>query len=362
MTRSGEEMTPDEAPVEPAPNNSIVEVAALAQVSTATVSRVMSGRRRKNDDITKRVRQAAATLHYSGNSAAKALRSKVSNIVGVVAPGPMDLFSTRMVSELEPAANALGKNLLITLAAGQEDQDQRIQSLAGQGVDALIVIAAQQPDKTTSLRKLSTPISTIQLCGHDSSSQIDWVGIDASLAMHEAVAHLADRNATSIAFLSPRLDSDRVSDALVEFQSSDQITGLIREPGWTTFGECTIQRGYNDTLLMFSNKSPRPNGIICANDQVALGSLQALQHLSIHVPEQVGIVSLSDSPLAQMASPQITSLQAPYQAIASEALHLALLEEPSGHLPHAHTGFPPRLIQRESTAALRIESGDSRLP
>lgn len=347
-------MTSDEAPAQPAPNNSIVEVAALARVSTATVSRVLSGRRRKNDDITKRVRQAAAALHYSGNSAAKALRSKVSNIVGVVAPGPMDLFTTRIVSELEPAANVLGKNLLVSFTTGQNDQDERIQSLTAKGIDALIIIAAHQPDKTVSLHRLSTPVPAIQLCGYDFSPQIDWVGIDASAAMRKAVTHLADHSATSIAFLSPRLDSEMVSDALVEFQSSDQITELIREPGWTTFGECTIQRGYHDTIHMFSDESPRPNGIICANDQIALGALQALQHLGIHVPEQVGIVSLNDSPLAEMASPQITSLRAPYQTIASEALRLVLLEEQGAHVPHSHTTFPPKLIQRESTAALRI--------
>ncbi|WEV67624.1 LacI family DNA-binding transcriptional regulator [Bifidobacterium sp. ESL0769] len=338
-----------------APNNSIVEVAALAEVSTATVSRVLSGRRRKNDDIAKKVRRAAATLHYSGNSAAKALRSKISNILAIVMPKPIDFFSSQIISELEPAAKNIGKDLLVALAANQQELDEQILTLATRGIDGLIVIPPAQCSLEESLCKLSAPMPIVQLTGQSPKPPVDLIGIDVTAAMHEAVTHLADRNATSIAFLSPNLDSDGVSNALIEFQSSDQITKLIREPEWTTFGARTIKRGYEDALRIFNTETNRPDGIICGNDQIALGALEALQQLHITVPQEVGIVSFGDSPLATMADPPITSVKPPYQAMVTEAMRLILQ---STHHFHPHTTFPPEIVARESTSSPRIGVSD----
>ena len=70
--------------------SSITDVAALARVSKATVSRVLSGRRTKDDNIAKRVRDAAEQLNYQANSAASALRSDTTNTIGLIMPGPTD--------------------------------------------------------------------------------------------------------------------------------------------------------------------------------------------------------------------------------------------------------------------------------
>ena len=75
--------------------SSITDVAALARVSEATVSRVLSGRRTKDDNIAKRVRDAAEQLNYQANSAASALRSDTTNTIGLIMPGPTDPLAAR---------------------------------------------------------------------------------------------------------------------------------------------------------------------------------------------------------------------------------------------------------------------------
>ena len=99
--------------------SSITDVAALARVSKATVSRVLSGRRTKDDNIAKRVRDAAEQLNYQANSAASALRSDTTNTIGLIMPGPTDPLAARLLAELEPEVNRSGRQLLLGLGDDQ---------------------------------------------------------------------------------------------------------------------------------------------------------------------------------------------------------------------------------------------------
>ncbi|WEV42113.1 LacI family DNA-binding transcriptional regulator [Bifidobacterium sp. ESL0682] len=341
------------------PNNSITEVAALAEVSTATVSRVLSGRRNKDDDIARRVRDAAEKLHYSANSAASSLRSDITNTLGVVIPSPIDAFSAQLLSKLEPKAREDGKYILASMGETAKEQGECIDSLIARGVDGLIVIPIPGADLSEIIADSATDkIPIVQISGRNTSSKVNWVGIDGVSSMREAITHITDHNGTSIMFMSAGLDNDATADAFVAFQNSSQITGYLHEPEWTTFGECTIQRGYNDTLKAFEDAEDRPNAIICSSDDIAVGSMMALQQLGIAVPNEVKIIGFGDSQLAAAYHPSITTLRPPYESMAEEALRLIKLKRSGRHHLPSHTAFPPQVIRRESTSSPRIGTSD----
>ena len=123
-------------------NSSITNVAALANVSIATVSRVLSGKRTKDDDIARRVRAAAAHLNYSVNYAASALRSTVTNTIGLVIPTATDPFCAQLLDEIEPVIDVDSQQLLLGIGGDQDTQIQRIESLVDRHVDGLIVLPA----------------------------------------------------------------------------------------------------------------------------------------------------------------------------------------------------------------------------
>ena len=103
-------------------NSSITNVAALANVSIATVSRVLSGKRTKDDDIARRVRAAAAHLNYSVNYAASALRSTVTNTIGLVIPTANDPFCAQLLDEIEPVIDVDSQQLLLGIGGDQATQ------------------------------------------------------------------------------------------------------------------------------------------------------------------------------------------------------------------------------------------------
>ena len=123
-------------------NSSITNVAALANVSIATVSRVLSGKRTKDDDIARRVRAAAAHLNYSVNYAASALRSTVTNTIGLVIPTATDPFCAQLLDAIEPVIDVDSRQLLLGIGGDQATQVQRIESLVDRHVDGLIVLPA----------------------------------------------------------------------------------------------------------------------------------------------------------------------------------------------------------------------------
>lgn len=144
---------------------SIVNVAAIANVSTATVSRVLSGKRTKDDDIARRVRAAARTLNYSVNFAASALRSTVTRTIGLVVPSAQDPFSARLIDTLEPLVNQSGRQLALSVGRTPEVQKERIVLMAARHVDGLIVVPLPGVDLGDVLAQYAQEIPAVQIGG-----------------------------------------------------------------------------------------------------------------------------------------------------------------------------------------------------
>lgn len=152
---------------EPAESSSasIVNVAAIANVSTATVSRVLSGKRTKDDDIARRVRAAAHSLNYSVNFAASALRSTVTRTIGLIVPSVQDPFSARLIDTLEPLVNRSGRQLALSVGRTPEVQKERIVLMAARHVDGLIVVPLPGIDLGDVLAQYAQEIPAVQIGG-----------------------------------------------------------------------------------------------------------------------------------------------------------------------------------------------------
>ncbi|KAB7790141.1 LacI family DNA-binding transcriptional regulator [Bifidobacterium leontopitheci] len=336
---------------------SITDVAVKANVSKATVSRVLSGRRNKEDDIARRVRQAAEQLNYQANAAASALRSDTTNIIGLVIHDPLDPFCARMVAELEPMVSDDGKQLLIGVGADAATQAERIDAMLARRVDGLAVIPPSDAGEPLPLDDYVGDVPLVQISGHSLSLHTNWVGVDESAAMKLVLSHLAAHNSTSVAFLSRAVDSSDAAQLLGTFQNSVSMMTMMTEPGWTTFGDGTAERGYRDAMELFGRRGPRPNGLICASDDVAIGAMMALARLGLDVPGDVKIIGSGDTPAAGTSWPTLTSIRPPCHLIAHETLRLIDVSGSKHWLP-AHVAFPPQLVQRESTSSPRLGSSD----
>lgn len=338
-------------------NVSIVEVAALANVSTATVSRVLSGQRSKEDDIDRRVRKAARKLHYSANFAASALRSAVTNTLGVVVQSLTTPFAHEFISDLEPVANAHGLELLVAIGPTQEMRSIRVKALMGRKIDGLILLTGEQSNLDETTVAATQQIPVVQISAQPASTKINWIGVDSSASMQLILKHLAAHNSTSVAFLGQPLEGQVASALYTSFQVLCQAMNTYTEPRWTTFGERSMRRGYHDTMMLFNAQHSRsartPNALICVGASVADGAVVALSQLGFRVPEDVNIMCVDAEVSSRIGLSSLTSVSPPYDRIAQEAIRLA-----DGKSGPRHIALPCRITQRESTNTPRFGASD----
>ena len=324
--------------------SSILEVATLAQVSTATVSRVLSGRRTKDDDIARRVRRAAADLDYSVNYAASALRSDVTNTIGLVIPSATDSFSAGLLDELEPTIDGGSRQLLLGIGADEAMQTDRIDALCSRKVDGLIAVTSAGADLSTVFDKYADEIPIVQVGGRQRSFRTNMVSIDENTAMEAIIRHLAGQGVRSVAYLAGKEVSFESAELFAMFHTQVRAAGLATDSDWNRFGDSTVQRGFDCTIRLFGERG-HPDAIVCADDTIAFGVMMALHALGMNVPEDIKVVGYNDSPIAAASLPTMTSVRPPYRRIVDETLRL--IEAGPGH--PSHVSLPPELIVRASS-------------
>ena len=329
--------------------SSITNVAATAGVSIATVSRVLSGKRGKDDDIARRVREAAKQLGYSVNYAASALRSDVTKTIGLVIPSATEPFSAQLLDEIEPTIDTESQQLLLGIGATQEAQAERIESLANRHVDGLIVVPAAGTDLAGTLNQYANTLPIVQIC--------------ENAAMEAIVKHLAEQGIASAAYMAGNELSFESAELFATFHTHMRTYGLATSENWNQFGERTVQRGFDCTMRLFNGPLIQPEAVVCADDAIAFGVMVAFDALGIRVPEDVLVVGYHDSAIARTTMPRLTSVRAPFERIVSECLRLLAsgpaggaaetAAAPGGSVRAPRVMLAPQLIVRDSSVFRR---------
>ena len=343
--------------------SSITNVAATAGVSIATVSRVLSGKRGKDDDIARRVREAAKQLGYSVNYAASALRSDVTKTIGLIIPSATEPFAAQLLDEIEPTIDTESQQLLLSIGATQEAQAERIESLANRHVDGLIVVPAAGADLAGTLNQYANTLPIVQICGRQTAPRVSVVGIDENAAMEAIVKHLAEQGIASAAYMAGNELSFESAELFATFHTHMRTYGLATSENWNQFGKRTVQRGFDCAMRLFNGPLVQPEAVVCADDAIAFGVMVAFDALGIRVPEDVLVVGYHDSAIARTTMPRLTSVRAPFERIVSECLRLLAsgpaggaaetAVAPGGSVRAPRVMLAPQLIVRDSSVFRR---------
>lgn len=318
---------------------SITDVAALAEVSTATVSRVLSGRRKKDDEIARRVRKAARTLHYSVNYAASSLRSDLSHSIGVVIPSTSDPLAATLLDIFARKSKKDHIQLLIDVAPDYDEQQRSIQLLQARNPDGIIIISSQTTpiSPVTGNRQQSTFLETnhanttmrnpqpriVQIGGRRQPNASSLVSPDSTVAMSMAVDYIANQGASSVAYFAGPIVSFETAELFALFSTLLRARGLTTNTKWNSFGDCSLYRGFASTLALFEHNNA-PQAIVCENENIAWGVYEALRTHSRSVP----IIALDSVPHSAYSASTNTDamhfavLTPAYESLADEALRL----------------------------------------
>lgn len=294
------------------------EVAKLAGVSEATVSRVLNGIGPMKETTRDRVMEAAKQLNYELNAVASSFARGKSGNLGVVMPHvpKVHLFSTYYFSEIlggiGEAVHAKGYGLLLLFRDPTQVYDY-VSLFRTQRVDACIVLGASAIDsESEGIHRLAT--TNLPFCVMDQRFEnpaVSIVAADHEQGSYNAVKYLIDSGHRRIGFLN---GSPQYSN------SGDRMTGYLRalresgiEPDTTLLYEGNYSRK-SGTLAanpIFANLN-KLDALFVANDRMAIGLMQGLRTMGCQLPSELKIIAYDDSDAASFTEPTLTTVKVPF--------------------------------------------------
>ncbi|HUK76062.1 MAG TPA: LacI family DNA-binding transcriptional regulator [Thermoleophilia bacterium] len=334
---------------------SIRDVARLAGVSPGTASRVLSGSSYPVSDRARlRVEEAARALNYVTNSAARALVTGRSEIVGAIVHDITDPFFSVVVRGLQDAAVADGLVVLV----GNDDRD------AGKLESYLTMLLSQKPTGVVLIGgQLRDPASTLpvalavqRLCEQGVpivavgryELDIPHVAVDDLGAAETAVSHLIELGHRQIAFLGGPLNSTTVQDRYTGYGAALTRVGAPVDERLVVQTPLTLEGGSQGVARLITDGVPF-SAIFAATDEVAFGAISALREAGLRIPLDVSVVGFDDVVMSSHSDPPLTTIHVPARELGLSAWHL--LKSGAVGASASAGRVPFELVVRGSTAA-----------
>jgi len=298
----------------------IHDVAKLANVSIATVSRVLTpGNHKVNEDTAEKVRQAVKELDYRPNALARALQMKKSMTVGVIIPDISNHYYAEIVHGIQNVAEKKGYNIILQNTDRSNDQIVKsIYLLREKIVDGMIFSGGtiNGYEQLSALKELHDRVVVIGR--HDVN--FPAVLVDNISAATQAVEHLIGIGHNRIGFLGWSEDSTTGMDRLSGYKNVLAQNGLKFEPSLVYQGELTPEGGYTAAKKILSS-SNRPTAILAGNDLMAYGVIYAGIEMGLRIPEDLAVIGFDNIPLSSFFIPPLTTIEIPMFNLGTDAMN-----------------------------------------
>lgn len=341
------EPTPPSRPAAPG-RVTISDVARVAGVSVATVSKVVNNRYGVAASTAERVLAVVEELGYESSLVARSLRRGSTGVVGVLVD-EFEPYSTELLKGISAAVGGTGYELLAYAGAtdggGMAGWERRsLSRLAGTLVDGAIVVTPSMVLSTD----VAVPVVAVD--PHTGPEGTPTVDSDNTTGAREAVEHLLELGHRRIAHLAGRADLESARLRELGYRQALEAAGIAVDPALVRVG------GYRPDLadapareLLDPASGERPTAVFAANDLSAIHLMEVARELGLRVPEDLSVVGFDNIPESWSSVPPLTTVAQPLHRMGAEALRmlLALLE---GGSPEPHRRLPTSLVRRASTA------------
>ena len=326
----------------------IKDVARMANVSVATVSRTMNGHQHVAEPVRARVLEAARTLHYVPHHAARSLSSRRTHTIGVILPDLHGEFFSELIRGIDTVARERGLHLLVSSYHGEpEEQRLAVRRMPGR-VDGLLIMSpylGTGADGAIDMLPGALPAVLMNCAERIADTQV--LNVDNYGGARAMTRHLLDSGHRRIAFIAGPDDN---------FDARERLRGYRDElherspqtPSRVLPGDFDEASGYRAGQALLQGE--RPDVVFAANDMMALGCLFAFTHAGLRVPDDIALAGFDDVPMARYVHPALTTMRVDIAGFGARAMQLliAALEPQTASAPSS-TDIAPQLIVRASS-------------
>lgn len=326
------------------------DVARAAGVSTATVSRCLNEPGKVSEKTRDHVMQAVSKLNYSPNFGARAIAANRTGIFGAVIPTMENAIFARGIEAFQKSlVEKNGTTLVASSAYDPENEAQLIRTMVARGADGLLLIGTERdPEIYAFLADRNIPTVIAWACSADTNQA--YVGFDNRAASERLVAHAIGMGHRTFACISaPTATNDRARDRVLGARQAITTAGLDAAAMPIVETDYSIENG-RGAFRQIAATASLPSLIICGNDVLAVGAIQAAAAAGLDVPGDVSIIGFDDIELATVISPALTTVHVPHREmgrLAGETLY-SLVKDAAEPI---RIELETRLVERQSLAA-----------
>ena len=320
------------------------EVAEVAGVSTATVSRALADPARVSDEVRGRVEAAVAQLGYTVNSAARNLRRNDTGVVLVLVPDIGNPFFSKLLKGVEQRARELSYSVLIGDTGTDSSRlEVYTRQVAARRVDGMILLNGCLPGGDA-----AATVPLVVVSERVPGATVPMVGIDNATAAGLAVRHLQALGHSRIAHIAGPDGNVLTEDRVRGYQDAMRAS-LGSTASRVAQGDFSIESGRWAARALMHGGCP-PTAIFAANDEMAMGAIVELKALGLAVPADVSVVGFDDIEFAAAYDPPITTLRQPRFEMGRMAMSLLGDRLRGAAWAAEHVVLPVELVTRGSTA------------
>ncbi len=327
----------------------IYDVARLAGVSTATVSRLLNGTGQIAPATRLAIEAAVEELGYQPNRIAQSLATKSTRTIALLLPEITNPFYGALVAGIEQRTLELGYTMLLCTTEDDPAREERyLDLLRSKQVDGVLADGlVLPPERIAEFVADGFPI--VCLDRDVDSTAVPVVQVDNRLGGRLATEHLLELGHKRIAHVAGTPGMRIVEERIEGYRETLRTAGLEPDPRLLAVGGFDEEGGYEAGRSLFA-RPPYPTAVFAANDLSAVGVLEAVAESGRGVPDEVSVVGFDDLRLAAYTSPPLTTVHQPAREIGARATTL-LLDLARGKKPRAiRLLLEPRLVVRRSTA------------
>lgn len=338
----------------------IVDVALKANVSIATVSRVVNNTPHKVKSSTReKVLQAILELDYRPNALAKGLLMKKTMTIGIIIPDISNPYYAEIVRGIQDVADRAGYAVMLYNTDRKREGIVRdIYHLREKAADGIIFSGGiiNGYETLSILGELKDRVVVIGRHAVDFPAVL----VDNMGGVGQAVSHLLSLGHSEIGFLGGPAGSTTAMDRLTGYRNALAQNRMVLDEGRIKQGDWTPQSGYLLGKELLQN-GRRPTAIVSANDQMAFGAMNAAREMGLKIPDDLAVVGFDNIPLSSYFDPPLTTVEIPMHEAGAEAARM-LIDLISGGEFNKLKLFQTKLLVRDSTARkekINIDKTDS---
>lgn len=334
------------------PRSSLKDVAQLAGVSTATVSRALNLPAQVEAATLARVQDAMQKLRYVPHGAARALRSQRSHTIGAVVPSFDYALYARTTSALQRTLDERGYVLVLASHYYDLKTEFRLtKQLLERGVDALMFVGLDHdPELFTLLTEFQRPY--VLTWGVDSSKTHPSIGFDNRAATYAMASHLIGLGHRRFGLVSaPHEGNDRGRERSAGIAAALAANGLRLDEADIEFSAISLDGGA-EAMRRLLARPPWPTAVMATNDVLAVGAMLACREAGVRIPDEISITGVDNTDLGATQTPGLASISTPIVEIGREAA-LQLIARLEGTPFEARRLLPFELVLRGSIAPPR---------